>query len=95
MPQTIQISVSCPHDLYEIVKLLSEETGRSQSAIAVMLMEKGYPIVFEELNKVETYKNFRDKRRAKKNGDSTKANEAEDDSEQKVKDKSGDSKSKK
>ncbi len=65
MPQTIQISVSCPHDLYEIVQLLSDETGRSQSAVAVMLMEKGYPQVFEELNKVEIYKDLREKRRYK------------------------------
>ncbi|MEM1169249.1 MAG: hypothetical protein AAGJ08_09305 [Cyanobacteria bacterium P01_H01_bin.35] len=89
MPQTIQISVSCPHDLYEVVQLLSDETGRSQSAIACMLMEKGYPIVFEELNKIEIYKDLREKRKAKEKDTVGLTDTNEDDEKSKPKEVKG------
>lgn len=95
MAERRYISVAVPDDLMDAIELISSETGRSLSASFVLVAEKGLPVLIEEMNKMEVYKNLIAERKAKGNDNSTKASKVEDNGKQKVKDKSGDSKSKK
>ncbi|NET40853.1 hypothetical protein [Okeania sp. SIO2B3] len=94
VPERKALSVAVPDDLMEVVRMLSEHSGKSMSSSLIYIAERGAPIIIDELNKFEIYKEAVAKRKAKESSDSIKTNEVENDGKQKVKEKSGDSKSK-
>lgn len=72
-----QYSITVPDPLQEMVDLISEEKQISKSATVVYLMEKGLPLVVDELSKSETYKELVERRKTKKNTNTVKATEVE------------------
>jgi len=56
------VTVIIPDDLDEILKLILEETGRTQSGMCAAWIREGIYREVENLNKVEVYKSMLKKR---------------------------------
>ncbi|MEM1172336.1 MAG: hypothetical protein AAGJ08_25470 [Cyanobacteria bacterium P01_H01_bin.35] len=65
MAERKMLSVAVPDDLMEVVKMLSEHSGKSMSSSLIYIAERGAPIIIDELNKFEMYKETVAKRKAK------------------------------
>lgn len=65
MAERKMLSVAVPDDLMEVVKMLSEHSGKSMSSSLIYIAERGAPIIIDELNKFEVYKEAVAKRKAK------------------------------
>jgi hypothetical protein len=57
------VTVIIPDDLDEILKLILEETGRTQSGMCAIWIREGIYREVENLNKLEVYKSLLKKRR--------------------------------
>ncbi|MEL7039440.1 MAG: hypothetical protein AAFO04_28065 [Cyanobacteria bacterium J06592_8] len=55
--------MNIPDDLGEILQLILEETGRTQSGMCAIWIREGIYKEIEQLNKVEVYKNLLNKRK--------------------------------
>jgi predicted DNA-binding protein len=58
-----QITVNIPDDLGEVLKLLLDETGRTQSGLCAIWIREGIYKEVKNLNKIEVYKSLLNKRR--------------------------------
>lgn len=53
---TAQYSITVPDPLQEIVDLIAEQKQLSKSATIIYLIDRGLPVVIDELRKVKYYK---------------------------------------
>lgn len=97
MAERKMLSVAVPDDLMEVVKMLSEHFGKSMSSSLIYIAERGAPIIIDELNKFEVYKEAVAKRKAKEKDSVALTDSNGDDEKSKPKEVKGssDSKSKK
>jgi hypothetical protein len=57
------VTVIIPDDLDHVLKMIVQETGRSQSSLCSAWIREGLYREVENLNKIEVYKNLLSKRR--------------------------------